>query len=94
MDVQTCIDTYGRLAEVVFEPKFKHSNLLQKAFKAFNDVRVKPTFSSERLVEEIKKIVEKNTKDHNGDADFYDPENPCKVYECHRHQRWTYKVSH
>ena len=78
MDVQTCIDTYGRLAEVVFEPKF-NNNLLQKVFKAFNDVRVKATFSSERLVEEIKKIVEENTKDNNKEADFYDPENPCKV---------------
>ena len=83
MDVQTCIDTYGRLAEVVFEPKF-NKNLLQKAFKAFNDIRLKATFSSERLVEEIKKIVEENTTDNNKDADFYDPENPCKVYECQR----------
>jgi hypothetical protein len=83
MDVQTCIDTYGRLAEAVFEPKF-NSSLLQKAFKALNDIRVKAAFSSERLVEEIKKIVEENTTDNNKDADFYDPENPCKVYECQR----------
>ena len=69
MDVQTCIDTYGRLAEVVFEPKF-NNNLLQKVFKAFNDVRVKAIFSSERLVEEIKKIVEENTKDNNKEARF------------------------
>ena len=78
MDVETCIRTYRDLAKVVFKPRFS-ATAFQRAWTKLNQVRVKPTFSSKNLEDEIKKIVGLYSVDKKEDASFYDPDGGCKV---------------
>jgi len=74
MDVDTCIDEYGKLSSVVFQPKRTRYNFIGKLKDVWT---VRGAYSSDSLASEIRNIVE--SREGDAGAKLMGPNAPCKT---------------